>query len=703
MSDREKNAERIPFTCTLDCGSRCELVASIEGGRAVRLDTPPNRPDTDNRPRLVPCVRGRAQRRVMEVPEKLHVPLVQVGMNSGRYQQIAWDEALDEVAGRLAETRTRSGSLAVLHATGAGSISGRGFSGSLASRRFFSFFGPVTETSGNQSYHCAEVAAQWMLGGVVPGCDRATLLDSRLIVLWGMNPAETWMGPNTGHFIAGARDRGARVILIDPRYTDSGILADQWIPVRPGTDAALAAALAYVIECEGLVDQQFMASCTRGYEPYRAWLLGQADGVPKTPDWASPITGVSAEAARQLAYDIATSKPMALLPGWGPQRTAYGEQIARAWITLACLTGNVGVRGGGLASIGTRSGSMALRPLPQGPYRAARVVSASTWAAPILSHTLHPPIRMAYVVASNLINRSPDARANALALDQLEFVVVNEQFLTPTARRADIILPICTDMERSDLVTSWGHDSHLFYSRQAVPSEGQARTDYWVFAQLAERLGFGHEYTCGRTEEEWLGYVLGTEALDRETLCRHGILRTDGSPRVALSEFRADPTAHPLPTRSGLIEIANLQASAYGLPVIPSYIPDDASRADGYPLQLVTPHSKLRSNSCGHANPWLRRLEPHAVWISRVDADARGIAEGDLVYVSSPSGTIAIESRITERIMPGVVCVYQGTWYEPDEEHVDRGGCANTLTSQRLSPSGGPTTHSTWVEVSKSL
>jgi len=573
----------------------------------------------------------------------------------------------------------------------------------MASHRFFSFFGPITETSGNQSYHCVEVAARWMLGSVVPSCDRATLLDSRLIVLWGMNPAETWMGPNTGHFVAGARERGARVIVIDPRYSDSGILADQWIPIRPGTDAALAAALAYVIESEGLVDQQFMASSTRGYDLYRAWLLGEEDGVPKTPGWAGPITGVSAKVTHQLAHDMATSKPMALLPGWGPQRTAYGEQIARAWITLACMTGNVGIRGGGLASIGTRFGGTVLRSLPQGPYRAARVVSASTWAAPILNHALHPPIRMAYVVASNLINRSPDARANALALDQLEFVVVNEQFLTPTARRADIVLPICTDLERSDLVTSWGHDSHLFCSRQAVPCEGQAHTDYWVFAQLAERLGFGLGYTGGRNEEEWLTYILGTEGLDRETLRRDGILRTDGPPRVALCGFREDPTAHPLPTPSGLIEIANPQASAYGLPVIPSYVADEASAADGFPLQLITPHSKLRSNSCGHANPWLRELEPHTVWINPVDAKVRGIAQGDLVYVSSPSGAIAIECGITERIMPGVVCVYQGTWYEPDEERIDRGGCANTLTGHRLSPTGGPTTHSTWVEVSKRL
>ncbi len=174
----------------------------------------------------------------------------------------------------------------------------------------------------------------------------------------------------------------------------------------------------------------------------------------------------------------------------------------------------------------------------------------------------------------------------------------------------------------------------------------------------------------------------------------------DGEPRVALSEFRADPVAHPLSTSSGLIEITCPQATAYGLPAIPSYVVDDTSDAPGeYPLQLVTPHSKLRSNSCVHANPWLRRLEPHTVWMNPRDAEARDIQDGERVEVTSPSGTVIIPAKVTERIMPGVVCIYQGTWYRPREDGIDVGGCANVLTSQRESRTGGYTTHSARVEV----
>jgi anaerobic dimethyl sulfoxide reductase subunit A len=707
----QDTVQHIPFTCTLDCGNRCELVARVRqpaGDRTaeagndtelVRIDTPPGRQDTVERPRLIPCARGRAQGRARTAPERLLYPQRRAGpRGSGQFTRITWDEALGEIAERLGEIQARTGTEALLHATGAGSISGRGFSGAAASQRFFAHWGPVTATSGNMSNHNVSVAADWMLGGRLPGSDRATLLDARLILLWGMNPAETHMGPNTAHFIAQARDRGARVIAIDPRYTDTCILADRWIPIRPGSDAALAAAMAYVLESEGLADRAFMASHTTGYAAYRRYLLGEDDAIPKTPEWAAPLTGIPAATIRELARDYASTQPAALLPGWGPQRTLYGEQISRALIVLACLSGNVGVRGGGLASVGTRLNSIPVGHLPGGPHSPARRVSAVMWAQEILQPRLSPPLQAAYIVASNLINRSPDTRANARALAQLDWVIVHEPFMTPTARYADLALPICTDLERSDLVTSWGHDLHVFYSRQSVAPAGEARTDYWVFAQLAERLGFGDAYTEGKSEQEWIGRFLSARHLDVESMERAGIMRQDGEPRVALAEFRADPVAHRLPTPSGRIEISNPQAEEVGLPAIPSYV--ETVDGDGeHPLHLITPHYKFRSNSCLGAVPWLQRLEPHAVWINPLDAQARDIADGDTVEVCNRRGAIRLPAKVTARITTGVVCVYQGAWYRPGPDGVDEGGCANVLTEHRESPTGGCATHTTWVQV----
>jgi len=613
----------------------------------------------------------------------------------GQFEEIDWDEALDAVADRLMDVRNRFGAAAVLHAYGYGSGDGRGFSGSAASRRFFSYWGGVTETVGNQSDHCASVAADWMLGTGPPAMHSSLLLRSRLMILWAMNPAETRMGANLCYLVALARDRGARVWLIDPRYTDSAVLADEWMPLRPGTDAVLVAAIACLWVTQGLVDDEFMASHTVGYDAYRQYVLGNDDGVAKTPAWAAEITGVPEDRIRQLASEYAAAEPAVILSGLGPQRALFGEQISRALLTLACMSGNVGVPGGGIAYSEENPGQITLPRLPLGPHPLSRPISCNTWASDILDDTLDPPLKMAYVVAGNIINRSPDTRANARALQRMEFVVVHEPFHTPTARYADIVLPICTDLERADLVARGGR---VFLCEQAVPPVGQSHTDYWVFARLAERLGFGPQYTQHRTQREWLDHILEQSELPLGDL-REGAVRREGTPVVPFAAFRSDPSAYPLQTESGRIQILCPEAEAYGLPAIPAYVPVDGGARTGHPLQLVTPHSKLRTNSSDFANPWLQRLEPQVVWINTQDALSRGIHQGDLVKVHNQRGTVLLPAKVTERIMPGVVCIYQGSWYRPGEDGADRGGCPNVLTERRESPTGGLATHSAWVEV----
>jgi anaerobic dimethyl sulfoxide reductase subunit A len=635
----------------------------------------------------------------MYAPERVTTPLRRIGpRGSGEFKEISWSEALDEVAYHLKRTKEEYGSEAVLHMNGSGSVLGRGFNGSSASSRFFSYWGSVTERIGSISFHGIEMASKWILGYSWYGSDRATLLDSRLIILWGNNPAETRMGPNTNYFIAEARDRGAKVILIDPRFTDSGILADRWIPIKPGTDAALAAAMAYIIDTEGFLDTEFIEKYTVGYPEYRRYILGEHDGFKKTPAWAEKITGVQEDEIIQLALDYAQTKPAALYAGWGPQRTEYGEQSAGALITLTCMTGNVGISGGGFADMGARLNSIPIGGLPQGPYKTQGRVNSATWASTIIEDNLDPPINMMYIVACNVINRCPDTNKNIQALEQVDFIVFQDPYLTPTAKYADIVFPICTDLERTDLVTTYRQGVHLFYNQQISEKLGESKTDYWVLSQLAKRLGIYEEYTQGRNEEEWITYFLESSELDVKELKQNGIIRTDGKPHVALEEFRENPKKHPLNTPSGLIEICYPSAERDGLPAIPSYVGVNEYSSE-YPLQLITPHCRIRSHSDLHTNPWLQRLDPHSVWVNSQDARFRGIKDGELVEVKSSVGRTRIPAMVTERIMPGVVSIYQGTWYQPAEDGVDEGGCANVLTTHRTTKTGGYATHSDWVEV----
>jgi anaerobic dimethyl sulfoxide reductase subunit A len=325
-------------------------------------------------------------------------------------------------------------------------------------------------------------------------------------------------------------------------------------------------------------------------------------------------------------------------------------------------------------------------------------VNSATWASTVLEGELDPPIKMAYIVASNLINRCPDTEKNIKALMQMDFIVCQDPYLTPTALYADIVLPICTDLERTDIIGSWPQGSRLFYNKQLIEKLGESKTDYRVFAELAKRLGFYEEYTHGRNEKEWIKFLLDKSGLDVEELEENGIIRQDGKPEVALSKFRDNPKEDPLETLTGLIEISCSEAEKAGLPSIPSYIGLN-NGSKNYPLQLITPTSRLRARSSLHTNPWLQRLEPHTVWINSMDASVRGIKNGETVEVKSRVGTTRIPAMVTERIMPGVVSVYHGTWYQPAEDGVDIGGCANVLTSHRVTKTGGFATHSDWVEV----
>jgi anaerobic dimethyl sulfoxide reductase subunit A len=508
------------------------------------------------------------------------------------------------------------------------------------------------------------------------------------------------MGPNTSYFIAEARDRGARVILIDPRYTDSGVLVDQWIPIKPGTDAALVAAMAYVIETEGLVDTEFIEKYTVGYSEYRQYILGEYDEIEKTPSWAEEITGIHEDEVKQLALDYAQIKPAALYAGWGPQRTEFGEQAARAFITLACISGNIGLSGGGFADIGARLNQIPIGSLPQGPFKTNGRVNSVTWASTVLNGDLDPPIKMAYIVATNIINRTPDTNRNIQALEQMDFIVCQDPYLTPTARYADIVLPICTDLERNDLVVTYRQGTHLFYSQKSIEKLGESKTDYWVFSQLSKRLGIYDEYTHGKNEEEWIKHFLDSSQLDTKDLKQTGLYREDGKPHVALEKFRSDPKKYPLNTQTGFIEISNPEAEKAGLPSIPSYIELNETYSE-YPLQLITPHCRIRSHSDLHTNPWLQRLDPHSVWINSKDARLRQITDGEVVEVKSSAGMTRIPAMVTERIMPGVVSIYQGTWYQPAEDGIDEGGCANVLTTHRTTKTGGFATHTDWVNVVK--
>jgi anaerobic dimethyl sulfoxide reductase subunit A len=309
-------------------------------------------------------------------------------------------------------------------------------------------------------------------------------------------------------------------------------------------------------------------------------------------------------------------------------------------------------------------------------------------------------IKAIYNVGGNLLIQGSDIHKNIEAFKAVEFSVCHERFMTPTARHCDVVLPVTTYLERSDIKIPDG-GNWLLYSGQAVPPIPEVRNDYDIFCSLAERLGFQEAFSEGRDEEEWLRHFAeDSEIPDYDAFRRDGIYFSEDLMRVALSDFVADPEANPLNTPSGLVQISSEPYAETGFSRVPECRVLETSEA--YPLRLVTPKSRYRVHSQNDNIPWFKERERHTLWINPSDAARRGIGDGDVVHVSSPEGVMRIAAQVTEDIMPGVVSLLEGAWATFDSEGVETSGSVNVLTSTvPTMPSHGSRTHSVNVQVEK--
>ena len=758
-----------------NCGGRCLLIAHLENGRITRLDTD-DRPDSLAAPQLRACPRGRAYLRRQYHPDRLLHPLKRVGpRGEGKFKRISWDEALNIIAAQFERVKAKYGNGALFVPYGTGSYNQ--LNGSQTARRLMNLYGGCLGIYNSYSWAAINAATPTVYGTLITGNQRQDWLNSRYILMWGWNPAEMRDGTNSDYFIKLARQNGARVVCIDPRHSLSAAsLADEWIPIRPGTDAAMMTAMAYVMLTEGLLDTDFIrtyclgwdaASMPAGFETaesYSDYLLGVRDGTPKTPEWAAPLTAVPAETIARVAREYATIKPAVLYQGYGMQRRAYGEQVVRAGCTLAAITGNFGISGGWASGLGLQApdggGLWSVLPTGENPVKAA--IPVFLWTEAVLrgkemtsadgvigAPHLESDIKLIYAVATNcLINQHANVNRSAEILrdeSKVEFLVVQDNFLTPTARFADIVLPACTQFETWGVEDGWKYSDEVILQPKLVEPPGECKSDYQICAEIAERLGIGEAYTEGRDEKAWVDHCLGiwrsARFPDLPTLDEF-IEKNLGAwsnpvtkPAIAFEDFRRDPREHPLNTPSGKIEIFSKQLYDFGhpdeVPPIPKYIQEWESpfphhceersnesipnstkrllrreehppRNDSYPLQAIGHHTLHRVHSTHDNNDWLGEAFPQRVFINPIDAAARSIRDGERVRVWNERGELVLPARVTPRILPGVVDIPQGAWWSPNENGVDFGGCVNVLTSERWTPFAfGTAQHTIMVQVAK--
>jgi len=710
----ESGVEIVTTTCASHCGGSCILKLHLKDGVITRIET-----DDGEEPQLRGCLRGRAYRQRVYAPDRLLYPMKRTGeRGEGKFKRISWDEALDTVATEITRVRDTYGPASILYLAMGGDLSN--LNNFIQMDRVLSLAGGYTSIWAIPSFQGGVHAEMLTYGTFCTRNTRDDAVNSRLIILWGWNPASTIAGTNTNWYLAQAKEAGTRIVAVDPRYTNTAAsFAQQWIPIRPGTDGAMLLAMAYVMIKENLQDQNFLDTYTVGFDKFKDYVTGKDGGVARTPEWAEAITGVPANTIANLAREYATIKPAALMAGIAPGRTAFGEQYHRIAMTIAAMSGNVGIHGGSAAGRAWESagGGYPLKlpfsyPYPYDPMaQESRIhfCDVPDFIQKGKEGGFPADCKLIGVVNCSYVNAYPNINriVRALKSNKVEFIFVQEQFMTPTVKFADVVLPASTFMERNDIVNGVG-TAFYGYAKKAIEPLGESKSHFEIASLLASRLGIS-EYSDKTEDDRLRAMVEYSEIPDYEQFKHKGIHRIDvPEPYVAFKEQVEDQTSNPFPTRSGKIEIYSQMLADMNhpqFPPIPSYLETWESINDPlaakYPLQLISTHFKRRANSQFDNIPWLRELEPQAVSINSDDARARDISDGDMVRVFNDRGEMIIPARVTERVMIGVVDVPQGAWYDPDEKGVDRGGCVNILTRDTYSPAGSYPYNTCLVQIKK--
>ena len=734
-----------------NCGGRCILKVFVKDKVITRIETDDRKTDEVSDPQLRACIRGRAYRPREYHPDRLKFPMKRIGKRGeGKFERISWDEALDLMTENLQKVKEKYGNSAMYIPYGTGSYNQ--INGRQTAARLLNLYGGALGFYNSYSWACISQATPTVFGTNVTGNQRQDWLNSKLIIMWGWNPAEMRDGTNSDFLIKQAREKGAKTICIDPRMSMSAVsLADEWIPIRPGTDTAMMSAMAYTIIDEELEDKDFIRRCCQGYdssqmpsgleneESYIDYIFGKKDGIPKTPEWASKITTIPAETIKRIAIEYATAKPSVLYQGYGMQRRAYGEQPVRAGCVLAAITGNIGIHGGwasGLA-LQAKDGGPFWNVFPTGSNPVKARIPSFLWTEAVLHgkdmdksfgvkgiEKLDNDIKLIWAVASNaIVNQHADVNKTASILQdesKVEFICVQDNFLTPSGKFADLLLPACTQFETWGLEDGWKYGDEVIIMPQILEPPFETKSDYQICSEIADRLGIKEAYTENRNEKQWIEWIIEqyknsrfpeiqeVDELVKENKGLYAMKITD--PEISFNDFRKDPEKNPLTTESGKIEIFSKKLfdlkNPEEIPAVPKYIQEWESpfgeESKKYPLSAMGHHYMGRVHSTHDNNEWLEEAFPQRAFINTIDARERGIQDGDKVKIYNQRGTIIMTCRITPKIMPGVVDIPQGAWWSPDKDGIDTRGNINVLSSLRWTPYAfGNAQHTIMVEVEK--
>ncbi|MEP2641572.1 molybdopterin guanine dinucleotide-containing S/N-oxide reductase [Roseobacter sp.] len=697
---------------------------------------------------------------VLDGPTRITAPMVRKSWLEGGpgtaghlrgtdpFVQVTWAEADRLVAAELARVIKTHGNQAIYAGSYGWASAGRFHHAQGQLKRFLNCIGGYTRSKNTYSFAAAEVIVPHVLGDFRGPLDTTTSWQSiakscELFVAFGGVPlknGQICQGGVGAHIqkagITAAAQAGVSFVSISPLKTDMDAVAKaDWIAPRPSTDAAFMLGLAYTLLDENLLDQAFLAKYTTGFDQFAAYLRGDTDGIPKTAHWAADICALRADEITSLARRMAAKRTM-ISVSWSLTRQDHGEQPYWAAIALAAMLGQIGLPGTGVGfgysavnNVGAQRRQIDYAALPQGQnpvpdfIPVARVTDMlENPGAPFDydgQQQTYPDIRLVWWAGGNPFHHHQDLNRMRRAWARPETVIANEWCWNSLARHADIVLPCTTSLERSD-VSFTPKDPFLVAMDQAINPVGQAKSDHDIFCGIASEMGVEAAFTEDRSPEDWQRWLYD---ISRQSAAREGVtlpdwdsFQRDGVYQVPapehdtimLKSFRDDPIANPLKTPSGKIEIFSETIAGFGYDDCPGHpawmAPTEwLGETRAYPLHMISnqPRNKLHSQlDHGSVSQSSRTDGREPCVMHSTDAAARGLVQGQTIRIFNDRGMCIAGLHINDDILPGVVQIATGAWYDPDAT-LCRNGNPNVLTldkgTSRLAQ--GPTAHSCLVEI----
>ncbi|MEH7179883.1 molybdopterin-dependent oxidoreductase [Neobacillus vireti] len=652
----KSNSQKQQFfnACPRNCYDTCSIVTTVEDGRITFVTG--NEKNHYTKGRL--CVKGNTYPRIVYSPDRIKYPMRQKGRGTGNWERISWDEAYTIIAKKILSIKKEYGNTLPICLN---KYSGNFNILNYATEGMLSSIGYTTRAQGTPCDPAGSDAQAFDMGTAYNN-DPEQFMDAEYIILWGANPA--WTSAHSMYFIEQAKEKGTKLVVIDPLITQTASKADEYIQIKPSTDGALALGMIRYIMDQHLYDEEWVNNHAIGFHEFVSYVKKNI-----TVEWAAEKTGVPQSLIERIAREYATSKPANIWIGFGMQRHTNGGSMVRAIDALAAITGNIGKKGGGVNYIGGETWGFNYHTMsfgaPEGTAgEADRYVNMNNFGAQVLE-TQDPPIKMMWIACRNPIAQDPEPNVVKKAFDQMDLIVTADLYMNQTVEYSDIVLPVTTPFETVGINVSYWH-YWMNVNEQAIKPLYETKSDLEIAMGLSKKLNELESGSCTFPVSgdlvEWvekefnddIREMFGVKSWD-ELRKKGGTVKANEKVTVAWEDLN-------FRTPSGKYEFYSEKAVEYGHHPLPVFV-EEYKAPKEYPIRCISPHWKLGIHSQFQHIDWLGAIQEHPFVEMHPDlAKKHSIRENDMVNILNEAGYLTLPAKLTKTIPTDTVVMYEGWW-----------------------------------------